>query len=138
MKHLFVLLGGLAFGVGLAWSGMAEPEVVLSFLHLEDLGLLLVMGGAVLVTSVAYRFGPRLLREPVCGTFEIVHRPPVARACAGAVVFGLGWGLSGVCPGAALASLGIGNTEVLLWLLAAFAGAWVQARWFPEPRRQEG
>ncbi len=134
MKHLFVLLGGLAFGFGLALSGMAEPEVVLAFLHLEDLGLLVVMGSAVLVTTIAYQLGPRLLREPWCGEFQRLRPALRARTCVGALVFGVGWGVSGVCPGAALASLGIGNTEILLWLGATLAGAYAQAWWFPERR----
>jgi uncharacterized membrane protein YedE/YeeE len=134
VRNLFVLLGGLSFGFGLAWSGMAKPEVVLSFLHLEDLGLLLVMGGAVGVTMLAYQVGPRALGRALCGAFDRSTATLSARTWLGAALFGLGWAVSGLCPGAALASLGIGNVEVLWGLGAMFLGAYAQARWFPELR----
>ena len=127
-----MLLGGLAFGFGLAFSGMVRPEVVLSFLYLEDFGLLLVMGGAVVVTALAYQLGPRFLRRPLCGEFGRHKSSMRPRTLAGAAVFGLGWALSGLCPGAALASVGIGNVEALWGVGAMFAGAYAQGVWFPE------
>ena len=132
MRGLVVLLGGVAFGFGLALSGMAKPEVVLSFLHLEDLGLLLVMGGAVGVTTLAYQLGPRYLARPALGTFEPYRASLNRRTILGAALFGLGWGVCGLCPGAALASLGIGNTEVLWGIGGMFLGAYVQGVRFPE------
>src|SRR5262249_8753429 len=64
---MFTLAAGTLFGAGLAWSTMLRPEVVLAFLHLQDLGLLLVLGGAVMVTLLGYRLAPRLLGRPLAG-----------------------------------------------------------------------
>ncbi len=125
-----MLLGGALFGFGLAYSGMVSPEVVLRFLTLQDFGLMLVMGGAVAVTVVAYQLTPRLLRQPVWGDrFDKRAIPLDKNTLAGAAIFGLGWGISGVCPGPAIAGLGGGNFQ-LLWALAGiFAGAYLQGWW---------
>lgn len=132
MTLLVVLCGGLLFGYGLALSGMTKPEVVLSFLHLEDFGLMLVMGGGVAVTMLAFQLGRRVFGRPWLGSFESWTAKLNRRTLLGAAVFGLGWGLSGLCPGSALASLGTGNVEILIGVAAMFAGAWAQARLFPE------
>jgi uncharacterized protein len=132
MMLAIVLLGGMLFGCGLALSGMTKPEVVLSFLHLEDFGLMLVMGGGIAVTMASIQLGRRAFAKPWVGVFENWGAKLNRRTLLGAVVFGAGWGISGLCPGSALASLGTGNTEILLALGAMFAGAYAQARWFPE------
>lgn len=132
--QLFVLGAGMLFGAGLAVSTMIRPEVVLSFLHLQDLGLLLVLGGAVVVALLAYQFAPRLLPRPLASAQYGAH-PAVLdrRTIAGAAIFGVGWGLCGVCPGPAIAGLGAGNWP-LLWAVAGLlAGAWVQGRFFGRP-----
>ena len=125
-----MLLGGALFGYGLAYSGMVSPEVVLRFLTLQDFGLMLVMGGAVAVTLVAYQLAPRLLGRPVLGSrFDRRNIPLDKNTLVGAAIFGLGWGISGVCPGPAIAGLGGGNFK-LLWALAGiFAGAYLQGWW---------
>ncbi len=124
---LVVFLGGLFFGFGLALSGMAKPEVVLSFLRFEDLGLLLVMGAAVVVAAVFYHFLPRLRKEALLGgAFDKQGGVVTKETIFGGVLFGVGWGLSGVCPGAALASIGIGNWPILLAIGAMFIGAYVE------------
>jgi len=127
----WALGAGTLFGFGLALSTMIQPEVVLAFLRFQDFGLLLVLGGAAGVTFVAYRFGPRLLPKPFAGDSFGVH-PSVlnARTLGGAAVFGVGWGLCGVCPGPALAGLGAGNWPLAVSVLAMLAGAYVQGRWF--------
>ena len=124
---LVVALGGAVFGFGLSLSTMIRPEVVLSFLRFEDFGLMLVMGGAVVVTAIAYQLAPRLMHRPLFGTAFGKHASELnAPTLGGAAIFGIGWGLSGVCPGPAIAGLGAGNWP-LLWALAGlFAGAWVQ------------
>jgi len=136
MTLLIVILGGILFGFGLALSGMTQPEVVLSFLYLEDLGLMLVMGGGVVVTMAAFQIGRRVFEKPWCGTFEAWNAKLDRRTIGGAVIFGIGWGISGLCPGSALASLGTGNTANLLAIAAMFAGAYVQAWLLPEPLRK--
>ena len=121
------LAAGALFGFGLALSGMVRPEVVLSFLRFSDFGLMLVMGGAVLVVLVVYHLLPRLRTQPLLGGQFQKHASAWNRdTLVGAALFGVGWGLSGVCPGPAIAGLGTGNTD-LLWALAGMAlGALVQ------------
>ena len=127
----WVLASGALFGFGLALSTMVQPEAVLSFLLWDDMGLLLVLGGAVAVTFVAYRLVPRLFPRPWAGAEFARHRSELsARTLGGAALFGVGWGLSGVCPGPAIASLGAGNWPVAIALLAMLLGAFVQGRFF--------
>ncbi|MCC6316538.1 MAG: YeeE/YedE family protein [Gemmatimonadaceae bacterium] len=123
---LTVLCCGALFGFGLALSAMIRPEVVLSFLEWQDFGLMLVLGGAAGVALVAYQLLPRLMRKPVLAERFGVHPSVLDRdTIVGAAIFGAGWGLSGVCPGPAIASLGAGNWPVL-WALGGIAlGAWV-------------
>lgn len=120
-KFLAVLAAGALFGFGLALSTMVQPEVVLSFLRFQDFGLMLVMGGAVLVTLLAYKIAPRLLGRPLLGDRFHQHVSHWNRdTLTGAALFGVGWGLCGVCPGPAIAGLGTGNWS-LLWALAGIA-----------------
>jgi uncharacterized membrane protein YedE/YeeE len=121
----------MLFGAGLTLSTMIRPEVVLSFLRFADLGLLLVLGGAFAVTLVVYQLAPRVMRSPLFEKAFDTH-PSVmnARTLGGAAIFGIGWGLSGVCPGPAIAGLGAGNWPLLLAVAGMFAGAWLQGRYF--------
>lgn len=129
MGWLMVLASGALFGFGLALATMIRPEVVLSFLRFQDFGLLLVLGGAVVVTFLAYRFGPRLLARPLFGASFGKHPSELNRSTiVGAAIFGVGWGISGVCPGPAIAGLGAGQWELLIAVAAMLAGAWVHGR----------
>lgn len=123
----FVLPAGVLFGFGLSLSGMVRPEVVLSFLRFQDWGLMLVMGGAMSVALATYQLYPRSGRKPLLGTVFELHTARMHRdTFAGAAIFGVGWGVSGVCPGPAIAGLGSGNLQ-LLWVLAGVAtGAGLQ------------
>jgi uncharacterized membrane protein YedE/YeeE len=122
-----VYVGGLVFGLGLAISGMARPEVVLDFLQFEDFGLLFVMGGAAVVTGVTFALAPTVLdRAPLTGLAYTRRLKAFDRnVLVGGVVFGVGWGVSGVCPGAAYASVGIGNYPILWAVGGMFLGAYV-------------
>jgi hypothetical protein len=126
-QALATLAAGVLFGFGLSYSTMIQPEVVLSFLRFEDFGLMLVMGGAVAVVLLVYQLAPRLLARPLLD--DHFHKHPSVwnrDTLVGAALFGVGWGLSGVCPGPAIAGLGAGNWD-LLWALAGIAlGALVQ------------
>ena len=126
-RMLATLAAGALFGFGLSLSTMIRPEVVLSFLRFQDFGLMLVMGGAVLVVLLAYKLTPRLLARPMLDDHFHTHPSTWSRDTAvGAALFGVGWGLCGVCPGPAIAGLGAGNWS-LLWALAGIAlGALVQ------------
>ncbi|MFD1253385.1 hypothetical protein DEVEQU_00909 [Devosia equisanguinis] len=113
---------GIVFGTGIAVSGMANPAKVLNFFDVAgtwDPSLLLVMASALLVTSIGYRF---VLRRPKPVLEARFHLPTNRRIdmplIAGAAVFGIGWGISGFCPGGAIPALGLG--EVTAW---AFVGA---------------
>ncbi len=126
-RSLATLVAGALFGFGLSLSTMVRPEVVLGFLQFQDFGLMLVMGGAVLVVLLAYQLAPRLLKRPLLDDHFHTHSSVWNRDTAvGAALFGVGWGLCGVCPGPAIAALGTGNFN-LLWALAGIAlGALVQ------------
>jgi uncharacterized protein len=126
-KVMATLVAGMLFGFGLSLSTMIQPEVVLSFLHLQDFGLMLVMGGAVMVVLLAYKLAPRLMRQPVFDSHFHSHPSLWNRdTLVGSALFGVGWGLSGVCPGPAIAAIGVGNWDVLWALAGMVAGALVQ------------
>ena len=123
-KAFVTLLAGALFGLGLSVSTMVQPEVVLGFLRFQDWSLMLVMGGAAGVALVAYKLVPRLMAKPVLSDKFLTK--PVAwtrDTQIGAALFGVGWGLSGVCPGPAIAALGTGNTDILWALLGIVLGA---------------
>jgi uncharacterized membrane protein YedE/YeeE len=128
---LLIVAGGLIEGFGLAYSGMARPEVVLDFLQLEDFGLLLVMGVASVTAGLTFwgatTFGDR---APLTGKSYTRRVKSMDRNVAvGGVVFGVGWGLSGICPGAGYASIGVGNYQILWAMAGMFVGAYAQGYW---------
>ena len=85
------LLCGALFGFGLARSTMLSPEVILSFLNWKDFGLLLVLGGAVVVTFAAYRFAPHLLQRPLLGGEFVKYQSTLNRhTLLGAAIFDIG------------------------------------------------
>lgn len=136
---LATLVSGLLFGFGLAWSTMIRPESVLAFLTLDDLGLLFVLGAAVGINLVVYQLAPRLLGRTLLGSsFE--QRPFALdrKALLGGVLFGIGWGICGVCPGPALAGLGAGNADLLIALAGIFAGALAHGLWAGRPASAAG
>jgi uncharacterized membrane protein YedE/YeeE len=133
-RFIATLIAGALFGFGLALSTMVSPEVVLSFLHFQDFGLLLVMGGAVGVTVLAYQLAPRLMKRPLWGDHFAVRPAVLDRdTVLGAAIFGVGWGLCGVCPGPAIAGLGVGNSAILIALAGIAAGARLQG-WLAQRR----
>ena len=126
MRHGVNLLAGLIFGLGLLISGLANPAKVQNFLDLAgtfDPSLIFAMAGAVVVTLVGYRF---VLRRPKPVLAERFHLPAVkdidARLLAGAGLFGVGWGLSGFCPGPAITSLALLARGTLVFVPAMLAG----------------
>jgi uncharacterized protein len=126
MREAANLLVGLIFGLGLLISGMANPAKVQNFLDLAgafDPSLIFVMAGAVAVTLVGYRL---VLRAPKPVLAERFHLPAVkdidARLVSGAALFGIGWGLSGFCPGPAITSLALLAKGTLVFVPAMLAG----------------
>jgi uncharacterized membrane protein YedE/YeeE len=135
---LAVLAGGTLFGFGLALSTMIQPEVVLSFLQGRDMGLMLVLGGAASVTAVVYAIAPRLMRKPIFGTAFGVHSLlPRRDTIVGAAIFGVGWGICGVCPGPAIAGLGAGNWPLLYAIVGLALGAFVHGALFGRIRSSD-
>ena len=129
MLILTSLLAGLVFGLGLILSGMANPAKVLGFLDLAgawDPSLALVMGGAVAVSALAFAW----VRRRTVSLLGAALRLPTARTIdrrlvLGSVVFGVGWGVAGFCPGPALVALGMGNSssgKALIFVAAMLAG----------------
>ncbi|MFA5924647.1 MAG: DUF6691 family protein [Methylococcaceae bacterium] len=85
------LVSGVLFGFGLSLSTMTRPEVVLSFLRFTDFGLMLVLGGAVVVSTLFYQFAPRLLAKPLFGSAWGKHPSEMnTRTIGGAAIFGIG------------------------------------------------
>ncbi len=128
MKRLVVIFaGGLLFGFGLAVSNMVRQEIVLGFVQLRDLGLAVTMGAALLITTPIYQFAARARRQPPLGPdYDRLPRRVSSRHLIGGAVFGVGWGLSGVCPGSAIASIGVGNWPILAAIAGMLLGAWLQ------------
>lgn len=121
------LLSGALFGYGLSLSGMVDPARVLGFLDIAsgcwDPSLMFVLGGAVCVAFIAVAIRRRLPRPVLDTQFHIPERTDIdARLVGGSVLFGIGWGLAGFCPGPALSALTTGLTPVLLFVAAMIAG----------------
>lgn len=126
-KALVTLLAGALFGFGLSLATMVQPEVVLSFLRFQDWGLMLVMGGAASLAMLAYKGFPRVFSRPLLGGEFLTQAANWNRqTLIGSAIFGVGWGLSGVCPGPAIAALGTGNTDILWALGGIVLGALAQ------------
>ncbi len=130
MKLVALYLIGLVFGVGISISGMASPAKVLNFFDLAGVGagtwdpsLAFVMGGALITTFLGYRY---VLKRPAPLMDVAFHMPTKAdldaRLIGGSALFGIGWGISGFCPGGALPALGTGNPSVLIFVAALVAG----------------
>ncbi|WP_435130014.1 DUF6691 family protein [Halobaculum sp. D14] len=123
-----IYVGGIIFGLGLAISGMARPEVVLDFLQFDDFGLLFVMGGAAVVTGITFAVATRFLDRAPLTASEYTRRVKEfdRNVVIGGAIFGVGWGVSGICPGAAYASFGVGNYPILWAIAGMFLGAYAQ------------
>jgi uncharacterized membrane protein YedE/YeeE len=134
-------LMGLIFGAGLIVSGMANPEKVLNFLDLTgtwDPSLILVMAGAIAVTAPGYALARRR-RSPLLEPAFDASPPSVidTRLLIGAVIFGVGWGLSGLCPGPALTALPLAAPGTLVFVPALVAGIWAGAILIGRMNRRE-
>jgi uncharacterized membrane protein YedE/YeeE len=132
LRNAAALGSGVVFGLGLSLAQMTNPDKVLNFLDISghwDPSLLLVLGGAVTLSTLAFR----LVFRRGAPLWDSLFHLPVAKAIdrplvLGSALFGLGWGLSGYCPGPAIASLGFGNPEALWVVPSIIAGAALQ-RW---------
>jgi uncharacterized membrane protein YedE/YeeE len=117
---------GLVFGVGLLVSGMTDPSKVIGFLDVAgawDPSLALVMGGAILVGFFAFAFARGRARTFLGTALELPQRRDLdARLIGGSIVFGIGWGLAGFCPGPALVAFGAGYDKAAVFVVAMLVG----------------
>ncbi len=123
---LSAFIVGLIFGLGLVIGGMTDPSKVIGFLDIAgqwDPSLAFVMGGALIVGVVAFRFARQRTTSFLGGAMRMPAKNDLdPRLVIGSLLFGAGWGMAGFCPGPALASLGTGNTKAMLFVLAMIAG----------------
>jgi len=127
MRHRITeFTAGLVFGLGLILSGMTDPGKVLGFLDLAgawDPSLALVMGGAIGVGLFAFAVARRRTAAFLGGAMHLPQNRDIDRPLVlGSLVFGIGWGLAGFCPGPALVALGAGHWQALVFVLAMLAG----------------
>ena len=126
MGRLAILLSGLLFGTGVTVSGMVNPMKVLNFLDIFgqwDATLIFVMGAGLIVTSLGYQIIFRRSAPIFATSFRLPTSQDIdTKLLGGAALFGLGWGISGFCPGPAIASLVFGRMESITFVLAMSAG----------------
>ncbi len=132
MLVIMAFLCGLIFGAGLLISGLANPEKVLGFLDLSqawDPSLAFVMIGAIAVGIIGFAL-VKGRKKAFCGVpILLPDNNTVDRTLVvGAILFGLGWGLAGICPGPSLILLGAGIGKGLLFVLSMLAGMWIVTR----------
>lgn len=136
MPLVTALLAGLVFGLGLIVSGMADPAKVRGFLDLAgawDPSLAFVMAGAIAVGLVAFAVARRRTRSLLGLELQLPPGRGIDRRLVlGGLVFGIGWGLAGFCPGPALVALGMGQAKAAVFVLAMLAGMgifeWLERR----------
>ncbi|WP_157056759.1 DUF6691 family protein [Herbaspirillum autotrophicum] len=117
---------GLVFGIGLIIAGMADPQKVLGFLDIGghwDPSLALVMVGAIAVAAIAFRIAAKRRRSLLGLPLQLpATREIDGRLAGGSILFGIGWGLAGICPGPALVLLGAGMSKGAVFVLAMLCG----------------
>ena len=126
MKTFAAFASGLVFGIGLVVSGMANPARVIGFLDVTgrfDPTLAVVMVSGLAVAAIGYALAKRRTASYLGSAFDLPSsRTLDRRLIGGAVVFGIGWGLAGVCPGPAFVVLGAGRIEGVVFVVAMLAG----------------
>ena len=128
MRILTALLSGLIFGAGIALSGMINPAKIFNFFDFAgtwDPSLAFVMGGALAVTFIGYR----LVWKRKAPIFDLQFHLPTGKdldpaLIGGSMLFGLGWGIAGFCPGGAIPALGLGEGKAFTFVAAMLAGLW--------------
>ncbi|MGA6135429.1 DUF6691 family protein [Acinetobacter dispersus] len=133
MKNLFAFLFGSIFALGLLVSGMSNPEKVLSFLDVFgawDISLMFVMIGAIVVAFIPFQ---KALRSPKTLLGESMALPKNnqidKKLITGAILFGIGWGIAGICPAPALTLIGLGYFEVWYFIAAILLGMLIHRLW---------
>ena len=127
MKRIIIsLIAGVIFGGGLAFSGMADPKRVQGFLDLFgnwDPTLVFVMGGAIIPMSITWLFQKRLAKPVADVSFDLPGTSRLdSKLIGGSALFGIGWGISGLCPGPGIADLTINPLPAAAYVAALLAG----------------
>ena len=126
MSPIAAFAAGLVFGLGLILSGMTDPGKVIGFLDVAgawDPSLAFVMAGAVLVSFFGFLLAQRRARSFFGGAMHLPQRRDIdRRLVGGSLVFGIGWGLAGFCPGPALVSFGSGHEKAAVFVAAMLLG----------------
>lgn len=133
MKNVFAFIFGSIFALGLIISGMSNPAKVLSFLDISgnwDISLMFVMIGAIAVAFVPFQ---KVIRHPrtIFGETIVLpqNRQLDKKLIVGAVLFGIGWGITGICPAPALTLIGLGHTQIWYFIIAMLIGMFVHRLW---------
>ena len=140
MLNIASFAAGLVFGLGLILSGMANPAKVLGFLDLAgawDPSLALVMAGAIAVGLGAFTFAKGRTRSLLGAEMRLpTARDIDRRLVGGSLLFGVGWGVAGFCPGPALVALGMGQGQAVVFVVAMLAGMGLYEGLQRRPSRQ--
>jgi uncharacterized membrane protein YedE/YeeE len=135
-RALAAAVSAVLFGVGLVVSGMTQPTKVIGFLDVGgawDPSLMFVMVGAIGVHAIAWRFIKRAPQPVLGGTFQVPASTAIdARLVVGAALFGIGWGLSGMCPGPGLVALANNSSAAVTFVFAMVLGMAVVSRSRPD------
>ena len=126
MKNIFAFIFGGLFSVGLMLSGMSNPAKVIGFLDIFgqwDPSLAFVMIGAIVVAFIPFQ---KEIRNPVTVFNEVIELPKNnqldTKLVAGAFIFGIGWGIAGICPAPAFTLIGLGHYQALYFIVAMLFG----------------
>ena len=126
LQTVVALCAGILFGAGLAFSGMIDPQRVRGFLDLFgawDPTLAFVMGGALVPMAIAWQLQRRMKQPLLSANFALPTRSDFdCQLAVGAVLFGLGWGITGLCPGPAIAGIAISPLPASIFVLAMLSG----------------
>lgn len=135
---LMALVAGTLFGLGLAISQMVNPDKVLGFLDIAgnwDPSLMLVMAGALSVAGLGFHWARKRGKPLLDNRFHLTTKTQLDKPLLlGAALFGIGWGMTGYCPGPAVTSLALGNREALIMVASIYAGFWA-AGWLNRSHR---
>ena len=136
MKNLFAFIFGGLFSIGLMFSGMSNPQKVIDFLDIWgqwDASLAFVMIGAIAVAFVPFQKAVRsskaqtVFNEPI----RLENKQNLDRKLVlGSLIFGIGWGIAGICPAPSLTLIGLGHYQALYFVISMFAGVWIHHKFF--------
>jgi uncharacterized membrane protein YedE/YeeE len=133
MRNVFSLTSGFIFGFGLAVSSMINPAKIVGFLDITgdwDPSLAFVMGGAVFVTALTFRLILKRPKPIFTDIFELPSKVSLdGKLITGAAIFGIGWAMSGLCPGPAISSIGFLDEKLLIFVCTLLIGSFIGKKW---------